>query len=382
MRPLSRRSTLGRCRVIGSVLAAAWLLWGWPGTPPARAGSVEAQDLPGAVARAVEAIRRHQSPQGYWATHVTPGQVFQSPTTEVNVFTPAVMIDLLDPVARELGLTGELERARAYLRRQIEATGLVRYHGDPGPVPAAHRGCELPPDADDTALVWRIAPVPDGQRLSAARREIERYRDDHELYRTWLADTDAYRCFYTRYAGRQWNPPDVAVEMHVYLFLAEHDARAAGRLCDALRRQMDEDRIWVWYTVAPLLPVLREADLARKGCSLRVPQNRVERAVAGQAPYLAQARLLRSLLLGEHAAGGEGFSRESYLQALRDGAARDFAALTQTPPLLYHNDLSAAPPHFHWSEDVGYALWLRLYVETARQFPGALLLPALPARVR
>jgi hypothetical protein len=31
------------------------------------------------------------------------------------------------------------------------------------------------------------------------------------------------------------------------------------------------------------------------------------------------------------------------------------------PPLLYHNDLSASVKRFYWSEDVGYALWLRLY---------------------
>jgi len=63
------------------------------------------------------------------------------------------------------------------------------------------------------------------------------------------------------------------------------------------------------------------------------------------------------------------------LQALQDMAAGQFLRLSQAPPLLYHNDLSAVPPHFHWSEDVGYALWLRLYVEVARHWPGSLPLP-------
>lgn len=36
------------------------------------------------------------------------------------------------------------------------------------------------------------------------------------------------------------------------------------------------------------------------------------------------------------------------------------------PPLLYHNDLTASVRRFYWSEDVGYALWLRLYLESAR----------------
>jgi hypothetical protein len=43
----------------------------------------------------------------------------------------------------------------------------------------------------------------------------------------------------------------------------------------------------------------------------------------------------------------------------------DFAQLRRSPPLLYHNDLSATVTRFYWSEDVGYALWLRLY-EAAR----------------
>jgi hypothetical protein len=45
-------------------------------------------------------------------------------------------------------------------------------------------------------------------------------------------------------------------------------------------------------------------------------------------------------------------------------AKEDFAALRQEPPLLYHNDLSASVPRYYWSEDFGYALWLRLYYET------------------
>jgi hypothetical protein len=358
--------------VLATLLIIASLLSGWPEDSPRRAAAAGPTDLTAAFAEAAQAIRRHQSPAGYWTTPVTAGPLFQSPTTELNVFTPAVMIDLLAPVSRETGFTDVLTRARGYLRLQIEATGLVRYHGAPRSTDAGERGCELPPDADDTSLVWRIAPRPEKRLMSAARREIERYRTDDGLYRTWLADEATYKCFYSRHAGSEWNPPDVAVEMHVYLFLVGHDRAAAGRLCEALRRRMDDDRIWVWYTIAPLLPVLREADLARDGCSLRVPESRVERAVPGQAPYLTQARLLKSLLVKD---GPPPPSPEPYLQALREMAARNFASVASTPPLLYHNNLSASPPHYHWSEDVGYALWLRLYVETARRWSGSLPLP-------
>ena len=295
-----RRRRIRFSTALAAAIAASFALAGWPGPPPSARG--ETQDLAAAAARAADAIRRHQDPKGYWTTPVTPGPVYESPHTEINVFTPAVIIDLLDPVARETGLGAELARGRDYLRRQIEGTGLVRYHGDPGPIAAD--GCALPPDADDTALVWRIAPLADTRRLAAARREIERYRATDGLYRTWLADEDASRCFYVRFAGREWNPPDVAVEMHVYLFLADHDAGAAGRLCEALGRHMDDDRIWVWYAVAPMLPVLREVDLARKGCAIRVPPSRVARAVAGQEQYLTQSRLLASLVGAKKAKDG------------------------------------------------------------------------------
>lgn len=339
--------------------------------------SAGAQDLSAAFSRAAQEIRRHQTPDGSWPTPVTLGPAFESVTDEANVFTPSMIVDILDPIAAPTGLADVLEKGRAYLRRQIEPTGLARYHGDPGAVPPEIRGCELPPDADDTALIWRIAPHPDRERLTAARRAIERFQDGEGLYRTWLADEREYRCFYVRYAGREWNPPDIAVEMHVYLFLVEHDRAAAARLCEALRRRIDDDRIWIWYTVAPFVPTLREVDMAAHGCPLRVPDSRVARSVPGQEPYLVQARLLRSLVAPPD--GAPRASAEPFLAALRAAAASDFASIVRTPPLIYHNALSAVPPHFHWSEDVGYALWLRLYVETARRFPGSLALPAIPA---
>jgi len=244
-------------------------------------------------------------------------------------------------------------------------------------VDPARRGCEIPPDADDTVLIWRIAPPADPGLQTPARQEIERYKDASGLYLTWLADDHVYRCFHERYAGREWNPPDVAVEMHIHLFLAGVDPGAAARLCEALRRRIDEDRIWIWYTVAPLLPLLREADLAARGCAIRVPQGRLDRAVPGQEPYMAQARLLQALLLRDASRDGAPTAPDPYVKALQAAARDEFAQIAKAPPLLYHNDPTATPPHYHWSEDFGLALWLRLYVETARRFPAAL--PPLPS---
>jgi hypothetical protein len=46
---------------------------------------------------------------------------------------------------------------------------------------------------------------------------------------------------------------------------------------------------------------------------------------------------------------------------LRELARDDFALVRMNPPLFYHNDLTATVPRYYWSEDLGYALWLRLY---------------------
>ena len=45
-------------------------------------------------------------------------------------------------------------------------------------------------------------------------------------------------------------------------------------------------------------------------------------------------------------------------------AANDFSTLRYNPPLFYHNDLTAKASRFYWSEDFGYALWIRLYIES------------------
>ena len=52
---------------------------------------------------------------------------------------------------------------------------------------------------------------------------------------------------------------------------------------------------------------------------------------------------------------------------LRQLASDDFAPVRQNPPLLYHNDLTATVPRYYWSEDVGYAIWLRLAQEATRR---------------
>jgi hypothetical protein len=86
---------------------------------------------------------------------------------------------------------------------------------------------------------------------------------------------------------------------------------------------------------------------------------------------MTQGRLFRDLLSSPPAPS----IRARAIPLLAKLAAADFERIAKNPPLLYHNALSASPPHYHWSPEVGYALWLRLYVEIARRSGGAVAIP-------
>jgi hypothetical protein len=47
-------------------------------------------------------------------------------------------------------------------------------------------------------------------------------------------------------------------------------------------------------------------------------------------------------------------------------AQGDFIAIRRAPPLIYQNDATGKVPGFYWSQELGYALWLRLYDATMR----------------
>jgi hypothetical protein len=173
--------------------------------------------------------------------------------------------------------------------------------------------------------------------------ELARYRDARGLYRTWLAPQEEYQCLNP---GRDPNPADAAIQMHVYLMLRELDPPAARDLCNALRRSFGDEEVWVYYAKTPLVPYLRGAELRQLGCAIPLPTERLSSPAAGQEDGLL----------------------------VRIGSD-DFAQLRRSPPLLYHNDLSATVKRFYWSEDFGYALWLRLYeaagVETGQLRPSS-----------
>jgi hypothetical protein len=361
----SRSALVVVLTVVALAAASVWSWWSWAGHARSHAS---AEELALAGQHAVRAIRLHQAPEGYWLTPHTTGPIFEQPVLEVNTFVPAIMADLLQPIAPETGLSDVLARAHGYLSRQIEETGLVRYHGRPDQPYIPRLGCAITPDSDDTALVWRLAPPEDTSRLQSALRVLAQYRTREGLYRTWLASPEGYQCLDP---GRDPNPADIGINMHLYLFFAKYEPESARQLCDALRRAIPDDRVWVYYEVAPLVPILREADLSRAGCDVRVPAIRLHRAPAGQDAYIALSRLSRALRQNDAPPP----ALDTAVEALRRLANANFSELTRNPPLLYHNDFSATTPRFYWSVDAGYALWLRLYVETARRLAPPLLPP-------
>lgn len=296
---------------------------------------------------AVSRMREHQRTDGSWLTQHTTATRFENPRPELNTFLNALLIDVLQPVAARSNLEDSVQRARRWLTQQIEADGLVRYHGLPDGADIGTLGCAITPDTDDTALAWRIAPAPDRERLDTALATIARYRTPEGLYRTWLAPREKYQCLDP---GSDPNPTDLAIQIHLLLLLADVQPDAARALCTALQPVVDEDRVWIYYRKAPLIAMLRRPDLQRAGCALSLPESRLRSAVDGQELWLTAARSLESKP-----------ARRDLEKILLEIAKDDFARLRTNPPLFYHNDETASVPRYYWSEDLGYALWLRLY---------------------
>ncbi|WP_257386959.1 hypothetical protein [Tahibacter caeni] len=324
-----------------------------PDSPPPTAAALEAM-----ATRASALLREHQTAYGAWLTAHTTGPRYENPQPELNTFLTSTLVDLLAPLAHRHELDAALDRARGHLAAQIEANGLVRYHGLPDGPAIGTLGCAITPDADDTALVWRIAgPGTDDPRRQPMLDQLARYRDARGFYRTWLAPRKHYRCLDP---GSDPNPTDIAIQLHVYLMLRELDPPAAQALCGSLQRSFRDEDIWVYYAKSALLPYLRVAELDRSGCPLPLPVERLALPVEGQAIWSEAVQRLVD------AAGspGDDAARRAARRVLAQLGADDFALLRRTPPLLYHNDLSATVRRYYWSEDVGYALWLRLF-ETA-----------------
>ena len=329
------------------------------GAAPAATGLAN-YDLARSARDAAAAVAVLQQPRGFWLTAYTSKPRFEDPRLEMNTFLTAMMVDVLDPVAGVTGLRMAVQRAREHLAGQIEATGLVRYHGRPDGPTIGTLGCVITPDADDTALVWRIAPGASQELRKTALTTLGRYRTENGLYRTWLAEQDRFECIDP---GKDPNPPDVGIQMNVFLWIAKEDPSSGHALCEALRRAVSQESAWVYYRNAPLIPIFRQAALQAAGCGIHVPEAMMRAANPDQEAWIDAARLLNRL----ETPGERPPDAAEILRLLRSIASQDFAALKRSPPLLYHNDVTASTPRFYWSDAFGYALWLRIFHEYSRK---------------
>ncbi|QNP60028.1 hypothetical protein [Paenacidovorax monticola] len=109
---------------------------------------------------------------------------------------------------------------------------------------------------------------------------------------------------------------------------------------------------------------MRQADMKAAGCELKLPPSRTQTTIPGQKIWLDAGRMLWQLAGGNEA---EGLPRRAQvLEVLQELSKDDFLQVKSNPPLLYHNDFSATVRRLYWAEDVGYAIWLRLYLESQR----------------
>ena len=317
-------------------------------TVQAKEGDLEA----GALAAAARIRLRQQAP-GYWLTAFTTAPRFEQPHNEMNTFLTSLLVDLLDPLPAAAGLADSVQRARPHLTAQIEANGLVRYHGRPDA--PGHRRAGLRDHAGHGRHGARLADRSAAGSSTAVHRAqtLEDYRTSDGLYRTWLAPRDAYQCLDP---GRDPNPADVTIQMHLLQLLLAVQPPAGRDLCEALGRHIADDRIWVYYQRTPLVPMLRTRDLERAGCPLTLPASRTQTAIPGQQIWISVVQLL----LRATRTDGPRPDAAEVTAVLNTLARDDFALVRTSPPLLYHNDLTAKVPRYYWSQDVGYALWLRL----------------------
>lgn len=312
-------------------------------------------ELEAMAAHATSMLRKRQAEPGYWLTAHTAGLRYEAPQPEMNTYLTAVLIDLLSPLEQKAGFEEIMKKARKHLSAQIEDNGLVRYHGLPDGPTIGTMGHVITPDSDDTALAWRIAgPGPEDPRRKRMLRELTRYRDARGLYRTWLAPLNKYEGLDP---GNDSNPTDICIQMHVYLMLLKFDPPAAQKLGRALERAVEDGDLWVYYAKAPLIPYLRSVEVRQLGCPIPVPTERLALPAAGQEIWTEAARRFVAVMESPQDATMREAARDLLGRIGRD----HFAQIRVTPPMLYHNDLSATVKRYYWSEDFGYALWLRLY---------------------
>ena len=332
-------------------------------TRPHWSPSMPMSDMAGLAAKLLE---HQQDRGGYWLTDYTSDTRFDKPGIELNVFSTAAIVDLLSPVSDRWELSGMLNRAKGFLSMQIEEeSGLVRYHGRPDMPSHGVLGCKITPDADDTALVWRLAPVSDDKLKARARAMLEAFKTPEGLYRTWLSTSDHYDCVDP---GRDPNPADIGIQIHVLMWLNQVDATAAREFCKVLQSRSEDPSLWVYYKKAPAAVVWRLPALRAMGCPIKLPQSLLTVEDADQRLWL---RIIERIQVTE--AGIDRHELQINEDLLRQVAEGGFSRVWQSPLLYFHNDLTATVRRYYWSPELGLALWLRLFAATEQAGPAAAL---------
>ena len=329
---------------LSSYLVLAFVLpFGCGAIRAAPAGSSTLDGLDATALGVESELLSGQSPAGYWETQFTSGPRFDRPATEVNTFVPALIVVLLDPVTSAGPLRQALDRAKADLADQVEGDGTVRYYGRPGSAITA--------DADDTSLVWAMAPN-SAASLALALKRLKANQTPDGLYRTWLAPA---KDLVGVNPGRDPNPPDLGIQLDVLCLLGKVDKSAAGKLWAAVANRGGDLDLWVYYRMTPLLPNLRADELRRMGYPVVIPPERRRALVGGQEDWVRSCELIGLLDMGR--------PDPDLVQEARALLARQAKGIRLHPPLFYHNDLSASVARYYWSADFGDAIWLRLYAE-------------------
>lgn len=303
---------------------------------------------------AADRIRSAQHEKGFWISLDTPHPVYTNKARKQPPLLPStIIIDLIGPYAPQNGLENEMQRARNYLAYQIEDNGLVRYFGRPDQSHLAQQYCAtISPDADDTSLAWRTAINPNRSLLPKTLKRLKAYRNEAGLYRTWLAPQNEYQCVVP---GNDPNPVDIVVQLHLIQFFNHFEMfEEKNKLCQLAKTNIGNPKLWVYYTHAPLIPIVRESALSQLGCDIRIPSLITSKTFDSQKQWLRLAYFVRDYALGSPP------EKKLVKQTLAELATGDFDFIEHNPPLLYHNDMSSNQ-RYYWSKDVGLAFWLRVY---------------------
>ena len=284
---------------------------------------------------------------------------FDHPTLEMNTYVTSLMVDLLGAKGTPVGWReawsehGRISPATT----KSKPTGGVRYHGRPdGPAMTAHGLFFITPEIV-VALLGYGASLPvtsvtlhcSGYTYCVRRTAVETCwgNEADTAVSTWVRTeillTSPFRCI----CSCCWHKSSRQQPIPYAMRSSARSIKTASGFTIARHH---------WF---PCCASLTCKQLAVQ-CSYRWHACRPP--CPGQDVWLTAIQMLQRLEIKHEQAPNSA----QVLDLLRALSRDDFTAVRLNPPLLYHNDFTASVPRFYWSEDVGYAIWLRLYLASER----------------